>query len=48
MPASAGVLDNDVFDRVPAHVVVTAKIRSCPEEAAERTIVERGECFGER
>jgi len=42
------VLDGDVVHRVPANVVVTAKIRSRAEEAAEGAVVEGGECFGER
>jgi hypothetical protein len=28
----AGVLDNDVLDRVPSYVVIAAKISSCAEE----------------
>jgi hypothetical protein len=31
MPARARILDDDVFDRVPAHVIVTAKVRARTE-----------------
>jgi hypothetical protein len=48
VPAGRGVLDDDVVHRVPADIVVTAKIRSRPEQAAKRAVVESGECFGER
>ena len=41
-PRADGLLDDDVVDRVPANVVVTAKVRSRAEEAAEGAVVEGG------
>jgi hypothetical protein len=32
VPSCTSVLDDDVFDRMPTHVVVTAQVRTRPEE----------------
>ena len=46
--ARSRVADLDLIDRVPAHVVVTSKEGSGAEQAAQRSVVERGDRVRER
>ena len=46
-PAGRGILDLDVVDRPPPHIIVTTKKRARPEQAPQRSIVERGDRFSE-
>jgi hypothetical protein len=44
----AAAVDDNVLDRVPAHVIVAAQVRAGAEQAPKGAIVERRQCFGKR